>query len=151
MSDSKTISTTYTYKPEPLKGISAPKENFTPPANCVFPRIENPTEEDANAYRSASSLIKSLADSAMQWKESLPEGYVPAVLAVLHGGIQIQVNNLSQVSFHGIRVQGTYNDSPCTMLAHQSTIQMLCYAQELSPEEPKNPIGFIWEDNEVEV
>lgn len=144
-------SVTYNYQPNYLNGISAPKENFTPPANCVFPKIENPTKEEANAYRSASVLIKSLADSALQWKESLPAGYEPAVLAILHGGIQIQVSNLSQVSFHGIRVQGTFNGSPCTMLAHQSTIQVLCYAQEITPEQPKNPIGFIWEDNAIEV
>ena len=81
----------------------------------------------------------------------LPESYRPAILAVLHGGVQIKVNTLSQVSFHGIRIEGELNGGPCSLLAHQSTVQILCYGHQVVEKEEPRPIGFIWPDNEVEV
>jgi len=116
-----------------------------------FQGTEIPTEEELNEYRSASIFMKALSNSALEWKESLPEGYAPAILAVLYGGIQIQVKTLSLVSFHGIRIEGMLNGRPCTMLAHQSTIQVLCFAEEVTVEKPKNTIGFVWKDHKVEV
>lgn len=114
-----------------------------------IPRM--PTQEEINNYQSASVLMKALADEALQWKENLPGNFKPAILAVLYGGIQIHVHTLSQVSFHGIRVEGTMNGAPCSLLAHQSTIQLLCYAEEVTSENPRNPIGFIWDGNRIEV
>jgi len=114
-----------------------------------IPRM--PTQEEINEYQSASVLMRALADEALQWKEKLPNNYKPAILAILYGGIQINVQTLSQVSFHGIRVTGTLNSAPCSILAHQSTIQLLCYAEEVNSETPRNPIGFIWGDNKIEV
>ena len=92
-----------------------------------------------------------LADEALQWKEQLPENYNPAIIAILYGGIQIHVQALSQVSFHGIRIEGTMNGSPCSLLALQSTVQLLCYAEEVKSDVPRNPIGFIWNNKRVEV
>jgi hypothetical protein len=43
------------------------------------------------------------------------------------------------------------NDAPCSLLAHQSTVQILCFGQELVEAEERRPIGFIWPENEVEV
>ncbi len=116
-----------------------------------FQMPEIPTQEEVNEYQSASVFMNALATSALEWKENLPEGYAPAILAVLYGGIQIHVNTLSQVSFHGIRIEGMLNGSPCTMLAHQSTVQVLCFAEEVTEEKPKNTIGFVWKDHKVEV
>ena len=110
-----------------------------------------PTQEEVNEYQSAAVFMSALADSALEWKESLPEGFAPSILAVLYGGIQIQVTTLSQVSFHGIRIEGTFNGAPCTMLAHQSTVQVLCFAQEITEDSPKNSIGFVWQDHRIDV
>ncbi len=114
-----------------------------------MPKI--PSQEEINEYQSASVFMKSLANEALQWKEQLPENYKPAVLAFLYGGVQIHVHTLSQVSFHGIRIEGTMNGSPCSLLTHQSTVQMLCYGEEITEEAPRYPIGFIWDNNKVEV
>lgn len=113
--------------------------------------LEPPKQEDVNFYQSASVLMKALANEAQQWKDRLPEGYRPAILALLYGGIQINAYSLAKVSFHGIRIEGTMNDAPCSILAHQSTVQILCYAEEIKEDAPRNPIGFIWDDNRVEV
>ena len=93
-----------------------------------------PTQEEINEYQSSSVLMKALAEEALQWKERLPDDYKPAIMAILYGGIQIHVQSLSQVSFHGIRIEGTINGAPCSLLAHQSTVQLLCYAEEENEE-----------------
>jgi hypothetical protein len=110
-----------------------------------------PTQEEINEYQSASVLMQALAEEALQWKQRLPENYKPAILAVLYGGIQIHVQTLSQVSFHGIRIEGNMNGAPCSLLAHQSTVQLLCYAEEIKANTPRNPIGFVWDNNRIEV
>lgn len=112
---------------------------------------EIPTPEEQNHFQSAAILMEALAKEALQWKENLPPNFNPAILAILYGGLQIHVNNLSQVSFHGIRVEGTLNGAPCSVLAHQTTVQLLCYAEEVKPEVVRNPIGFVWGNEKVEV
>lgn len=129
--------------------------NFSPPAAAKpeLPPSGNACSlEESNEYRSAGIFMKALVAEVMGWAQELPENYRPAIMAVLQGGIQIQVQSLAQVSFDGIRIEGSMNGRPCSLLAHQSTIQMLCYAQEINKEEPaKRPIGFIWPDNNVEI
>lgn len=112
---------------------------------------EIPTQEELNEYQSASVLMEALAREATLWKEQMPEGFRPAILAVLYGGMQVNVQSLSQVTFHGIRIEGTMNGCPCSLFAHQSTVQILCYAEEVKPDTQKRPIGFVWENNRVEV
>lgn len=113
--------------------------------------IRSLTAEQINEYQSASDLMRSISEEAIRWRDNLPPKYRPAILAVLQGGIQIEVHSLSQISFHGIRIAGTMNGSPCAMFAHQTSVQLLCFAEEIVEQAPKNPIGFIWPGNSVEV
>ena len=110
-----------------------------------------PTPEERNEYQGASVLMSALAAEALQWKNGLPQNLRPAIIAILQGGLQIQVSSLSQVSFHGIKVEGTLDGRPCSLLAHQATFQLLCYAEEIKPDAPRRPIGFIWEGHRVDV
>jgi hypothetical protein len=128
-----------------------PNFSFPSISSPEFRLPEIPTLEKANEFQSASVLMEALADEALQWKERLPEGYRPAILAIMYGGLQIHVKTLSKVSFHGVRVEGTMGDAPCSLLAHQSSIQLLCYAEEVAKDEPRNPIGFVWDDRCVQV
>lgn len=114
-----------------------------------IPRMQ--TQEEVNEYQSASVLMQALAEEALAWKNRLQEDYAPAILAILYGGIQIHVQTLSQVSFHGIRIEGTMNGAPCSLLAHQSTVQLLCYAEKANSDFVRNPIGFVWDNHKVEV
>jgi len=108
--------------------------------------------EEENQYQSASTFMASIAQEAMEWKNSLDEEHLPAIVAILYGGIQIKVHSLSKVSFHGIRIEGELNGSPCAILAHQSTLQMICHAVKIvQAAEPPRPIGFIWDDQEISV
>ena len=132
-----------------LKGFSLPTIQHRELRIPDLPPI--PTTEERNEYQSASVLMNALAKEALQWKGSLPANFRPAILAVLYGGIQIHVKSLSQVSFHGIKVEGTMNGAPCSVLAHQATFQLLCYAEEIKDDSPRSPIGFIWGDQKLEV
>lgn len=103
-----------------------------------------PTPEERNHYQSAGALMKRLANAITEWRKQLPDSVQPAIVAILHGGVQIEVSTLAQESFHGIRVEGTVNTVPCIVLAHQSTVQLLCYVQPVNPpENPRRKIGFI--------
>ncbi len=133
-----------------------PVPDFTPPSArddklCPLPSYCDP---ESNEFRSAGVLLKALAAEARAWSEKLPPEYRPAIVAVLHGGLQVQVRTLAQVSFDGIRIEGIMGDSPCSLLAHQDTIQLICHAihnEENGDESRHNPIGFIWPDHDEEI
>jgi len=137
---------------EALKTINSLK--LPDPASFGFPDLKQPridlesfkmpTSEERNHYQSASVLMKRLANAITQWRGQLTENVQPAIVAILHGGVQVDVTTLAQESFHGIRVEGTVNGIPCIVLAHQSTVQLLCYIQPINPPEtPRRKIGFI--------
>jgi hypothetical protein len=130
---------------EPVPGFEPPPhegENLCPLPNC--------SQEDINEYRSAGVLLKALAAEAKAWSERLPPEYRPAILALLHGNLQMEVRTLTQVSFDGIRLEGLLDGNPCSVLAHQDTVQLMCYAERIdenaADDEPQRPIGFIWPD-----
>lgn len=124
-------------------------------ANVPLPRTNiapvTTEEENSNEYRSAGMLMRRLADTVIQWRAQLPEDEQPAILAILNGGIQINVLRLAQESFHGIRIEGTINGSPCMLLSHQSSVQLLCYVEKVEKEEFRRRIGFIIDGEEEEV
>jgi hypothetical protein len=105
----------------------------------------------ANEYQSAGVLMRRLADTLTQWRQQLPADEEPAILAVLYGGIQVSVERLAQESFHGIRIEGQMNGSPCMLLAHQSTVQLLCFVKKVEPKQVKRRIGFIIDGEEEQV
>lgn len=111
-----------------------------------------PTFEENNRFQSAGALLQRLADSISQWRSALPEEVQPAIIAILQGGIQVDVERLAQESFHGIRIEGRIKGSPCVVLAHQATVQLLCFVQPiLPPERPRRPIGFVINGEESQV
>jgi hypothetical protein len=131
-----------------------PVPGFTPPSvqdNGVCQIPAGCTEENSNEFRSAGVLLQALAAEARAWSERLPPEYRPAIVAILHGGLQIEVRTLAQVSFDGIRIEGMMGDSPCSLLAHQGTVQLVCHAVLNENEEEHHPIGFVWPDRNEQV
>ena len=110
-----------------------------------------PAPEQSNAYQSARVLMMRLADSIIQWRRQLPSDRQPAILAVLNGGLQIAVERLAEESFHGIRIEGRIDGNPCMVLAHQATVQLLCYIEKVEKEESRRSIGFIINGEEQQV
>jgi hypothetical protein len=131
-----------------------PVPGFTPPSVhggdvCQIPSACS--KEESNEYRSSGVLLQALAAEARAWSERLPENFRPAIVAILHGGLQVEVNELAQVSFDGIRIEGTLGDSPCSILAHQGTVQLICHAVRVEEDEEPRPIGFVWPDRDEKV
>lgn len=110
-----------------------------------------PTQEEVNEYQSAGVLMRRLADSIVQWRHQLPSDQQPAILAILNGGIQINVERLAEESFQGIRIEGKIAGNPCMVLAHQATVQLLCYIEKVEQEEQRRSIGFIINGKEQQV
>ena len=123
-----------------LSELSIPNMPYIEPVR--LPKI--PTREEANHFQSAAVLLKRLAESVRTWRAQLPDSLQPAVLALLNGGIQMEVESLAQESFHGIRIEGKIAGQPSVVLAHQATVQLLCIAQPVEPPaRPRRPIGFV--------
>lgn len=95
-------------------------------------------------------FLASLASEVKAWRGQLPQNDQLAVMAILHGGIQVNVMKLARVSFIGICIEGLLQGSPVTLFAHQSTGQMLYFAMEIQEPEQRNPIGFIWNHRKEE-
>jgi len=110
-----------------------------------------PTQEEVNEYQSAGVLLQRLADSIIQWRSQLPPDQQPAILAILNGGILINVDRLAEESFHGIRIEGKMQGNPCMVLAHQATVQLLCYIEKVEKKELGTRIGFIIDGKEQQV
>jgi len=135
----------YLFAHEPLKGTTFPAMPIPEPIR--MPHF--PTFEENNQFQSAGVLLRRLATSISQWRTELPGDVQPGIIAILHGGIQIDVECLRQEGFHGIRIEGQLKGSPCVVLAHQSTVQLLCFVQTVNPpEKPRRSIGFIINDEE---
>lgn len=103
-----------------------------------------PTAEEAHEFQAAERMLRRLSEAIIAWRSALPKESQPSVQALLNDGRAIEVVNLSVESFHGIRIEGRLNGAPCLLLAHQSTIQLLCAVVPAEP--PRQPIGFYWPD-----
>lgn len=53
------------------------------------------------------------------------------------------MERLAEESFHGIRIEGKIDGNPCMVMAHQATVQLLCYIEKVEKEESRRSIGFI--------
>ena len=113
---------------------------------CPLPPACTPQKMDE--YRSAGVLLEALAAEARAWSAKLPANFRPAIVAILHGGLQVDVRTLAQISFDGIRIEGLLGGNPCAMLAHQNTLQLICHAIIEEDELKHHPIGFIWPDRD---
>ena len=122
-------------------------------------RYPRPTEASAeqmaegaqeNSYASARALLQRLSQTVGEWRQQLADDVQPAILAILNGGIQIDVQLMAQESFHGIRIEGLLNGNPCMLLSHQSSVQLLCFVQKVEKEEFRRKIGFIIDGVETE-
>jgi hypothetical protein len=109
--------------------------------NVALPEIS--TLEERHSYESSKDLIQAVVETIREWKKLQPDTCQPAVMALLHGGVQIEVSRLTNVSFHGLRIEGSLGDRPCVVLAHQATVQLLCYPAEPVLEQPRRRIGFV--------
>tara|TARA_R110002049_G_scaffold225521_1_gene397489 strand:+ start:100241 stop:100675 length:435 start_codon:yes stop_codon:yes gene_type:complete len=121
-----------------------------------YPRLQDDTTQQIlenaqeNSYQSARALLQRLSQTMTAWRKELNDDVQPAILAILNGGLQVDVERMAQESFHGIRIEGLLNGNPCMLLSHQSSVQLLCFVQKIEKEKPRRKIGFIIDGVETE-
>lgn len=103
-----------------------------------------------NSYQSSRALLQRLSQTMTDWRKELEDDVQPAIVAILNGGIRIDVERMAQESFHGIRIEGILNGNPCMLLSHQSSVQLLCFVQKIEKEKPRRKIGFVIDGVETE-
>jgi hypothetical protein len=132
-----------------IKALAAQKPPiFALPSMTIPPPPLIPSPRERESYKSAAVLIRRLAETITAWRQALPTDEQPLVVALLHGGTQIDVDLLAVESFDGIRIEGKVGTSPCMVLAHQATVQLLCIVQKVEKEEFRRKIGFIIDGDE---
>ncbi|MDD5141335.1 MAG: hypothetical protein PHY43_13875 [Verrucomicrobiales bacterium] len=126
------------------KGMTDAFANLRIPAMNYPPiqHIRMPTNEERHKFESAGVMVSRLAARINHWKKQLPQNQQAVVLAVLANGACVNVKQLSQESHHGILIEGDIDGSPCLLLCHQDTLQILCYVEEVKKEEQRREIGF---------
>jgi hypothetical protein len=103
-----------------------------------------------NSYQSSRALLQRLSQTMTDWRKELDDDVQPAIVAILHGGLRIDVERMAQESFHGIRIEGILNGNPCMLLSHQSSVQLLCFVQKIEKKNPRRKIGFVIDGVETE-
>ncbi len=126
-----------------LSSLRYPRPND----NSTQQIIENAQE---NSYQSARALLQRLSQTVTDWRKELDDDVQPAILAILNGGLQVEIERMAQESFHGIRIEGLLNGNPCMLLSHQSSVQLLCFVQKIEKQKPRRKIGFIIDGVETE-
>ena len=120
------------------------------PTPSEVPAAQIMESAQENSYQSARALLQRLSETVIEWRKQLPEDVQPAILAILNGGIQVEVGKMAQESFHGIRIEGLLNGNPCMLLSHQSSVQLLCFVQKIEKQKPRRKIGFVIDGVETE-
>ena len=142
---------------ESLKNFLASNPAALDLSSLRYPKPTEPTSDQIlenaqeNSYQSARALLQRLSQTVSEWRQQLDEDMQPIILAILNGGIQIDVERMAQESFHGIRIEGLLNGNPCMLLSHQSSVQLLCFVQKVEKENYRRKIGFIIDGVETEV
>lgn len=113
----------------------------------AMPRI--PTAKEQNSFQSADVLVKCMAQTVTEWRKQVTEDTQPVVLAILQSGVQINVSLLAADSFHALRIEGTIDGSPCMLLTHQASVQLLCFVAKVEQESQRRRIGFIIDGQET--
>jgi hypothetical protein len=117
----------------------------------LIPSVEilrTPTPKEQNSFQSAGVLVRRMAQTVAQWRKQVPSDSQPVVLALLQGGVQVNVSLLAEESFHALRIEGTIEGSPCMLLTHQASVQLLCVIMKVEEEAQRRQIGFIIDGQE---
>lgn len=99
-------------------------------------------EEHKHRFESSGEFIRRLAFRVSKWREGLPDDEEPAIFALMSNGDAVSVHTLGEDGHSSVVVEGTLNGSPCMLISHQSSFQVLCYTRKIEEEKPARKIGF---------
>jgi hypothetical protein len=114
--------------------------SITVPPPIRMPKLE--THEEANAYQSAQTIVRNLGNRITEWNEQLGENETAAILAILPGGLQIDVHSLTAEGHDGLLIRGQWDGNDVMATMHKSNFVTLCVVVKSEPEKPRPEIGF---------
>lgn len=108
----------------------------------LAPILAQMPKEQQHRFESAGEFITRLAHRVQAWRENLPEGEQPYILALLPDGGSVQVLSVAEDGHSSVVVEGLLDEAPCMFISHQASLQILCFTQKLEPEQKPRTIGF---------
>ncbi|NWK57047.1 hypothetical protein HW115_15600 [Verrucomicrobiaceae bacterium N1E253] len=99
-------------------------------------------EEHKHRFESSGEFIRRLAHRVAKWREGLPEDEEPVIFALMSNGDAVLVHTLGEDGHSSVVVEGSLNGTPCMLISHQSSFQILCYTRKIEEEKPARKIGF---------
>ena len=117
--------------------------------NSLATIVRQPTPEEAHDFESAGQVLERLAAEIQIWlhdmalnKASTAKRWV--LSASLSNGATINVHSLSARGHSMLKLEGELPDgTPCLLVGHQYSVQLLAYHVARKTEEPPNrEIGF---------
>ena len=106
------------------------------------PILAQMPKEQQHRFESAGEFIKRLAHRVQMWRENLPEGEQPHILALLPDGGSVHILSVAEDGHSSVVVEGMLDGTPCMFISHQASLQILCFTQKLEEEEEPRTIGF---------
>ncbi|MFH0851810.1 MAG: hypothetical protein V1876_03610 [Candidatus Peregrinibacteria bacterium] len=123
------------------KQFTSPLASYSIP-RISLPEIRMPSEAEKHEYESAGDFVSRLARQIHAWKKALPEDAQPVILAVLVNGLTVDAKHISADGHNVVRIVGHVDQMETMVIAHQVTLQVMCYIKKLRPDEPRYEIGF---------
>lgn len=138
-------------RPEPIQNERAPCANTMRKRrrHILMSNSRPPTPKRAYHHESAGEFVKSTAETLQAWLHDMAVGGASKgkrwiLSATLSSGAMVDVFRLCAHGHSMIRIEGELPDgSPCLLITHQNSVQLLAYHISEQPEErPKREIGF---------
>lgn len=107
----------------------------------IIPKIQM---EKVHDYASARVLLKSLNRYYEEWSMKIEKDHQIAIYVILANSALIRVNSLIEEGYNGIAIEGDIEGAPCLLLLQQSSLQFMCVAERVEPNQPRRNIGFVF-------
>lgn len=113
-----------------------------------YSKLKFPSQEEVHSYESSAEMVTRLAARIRAWKKELPADAQPVIIALVEGGVAVDVQSIGAEGHHGLAVQGLMGGKECLLLLHQSSVKLLCYIETAEPNVERK-IGFSVEGKSV--
>lgn len=104
--------------------------------------LNPPSVEEINAFQSANAIVKRLSQVITDWNERLPTDKEAAIIAILPGGIEVNVLELSAEGYEGITIRGIWKGGEVLVTMHKSNFITMCMEISTDEDKPRREIGF---------
>ena len=124
---------------EVLETLGAFQPVREPPAIRRRPR---PRPERQPTHDSAAELVHTMSDIVDGWLEDLEPDEQAVIIAILGDQTALRVVEMTAQGHDVVILRGETANGPCMLVAHQATIQLICFIERITPQATRRTIGF---------